>query len=280
MYTGSEDGSIRLWDLRASNPQREFWNYPRSDTKEEGEKPIAINSVCLHPDQGQLIFGDQQGRVRVIDLGTMKSTHNLLPESDNGITSVAITSDGTLLVAANKKGSVYLWKTGTEYQLYGGFQAHSTYITTIAISPDDKILATCSADHTAKLWLMADLGTEMTPLASTPKPEKTLTGHQRWVWDCVFSADSNYIITTSSDNSARVWQCSDGSMIRTYTGHQKSVTCVALSDREPEGTHTITTLSSVPAATTGAPTVPELAPTPAVPGLPPAEVTVEDDEED
>ena len=27
------------------------------------------------------------------------------------------------------------------------------------------------------------------------KDEKTLKGHQRWVWDCAFSADSAYLVT-------------------------------------------------------------------------------------
>lgn len=27
------------------------------------------------------------------------------------------------------------------------------------------------------------------------KLEKVLIGHQRWVWDCAFSADSAYLVT-------------------------------------------------------------------------------------
>jgi hypothetical protein len=30
------------------------------------------------------------------------------------------------------------------------------------------------------------------------KPEKVLQGHQRWVWDCAFSADSAYLVTGES----------------------------------------------------------------------------------
>lgn len=32
--------------------------------------------------------------------------------------------------------------------------------------------------------------------------------HQRWVWDAVFSADSYYIITASSDQTAKLWDVS------------------------------------------------------------------------
>jgi G protein beta subunit-like protein len=46
-------------------------------------------------------------------------------------------------------------------------------------------LATCSADHTIKLW----------KTNNGLKLDKILTGHERWVWDCAFSADSAYLIS-------------------------------------------------------------------------------------
>lgn len=36
--------------------------------------------------------------------------------------------------------------------------------------------------------------------------EKTLAQHQRWVWDAAFSADSSYLVTASSDHSAKLWE--------------------------------------------------------------------------
>ena len=46
IYTGSEDGTIKIWDLRAPNAQREY------------ESRGAVNTVVLHPNQGELISGD------------------------------------------------------------------------------------------------------------------------------------------------------------------------------------------------------------------------------
>ena len=36
--------------------------------------------------------------------------------------------------------------------------------------------------------------------------DKTLAQHQRWVWDAAFSADSSYLVTASSDHSAKLWE--------------------------------------------------------------------------
>jgi G protein beta subunit-like protein len=59
---------------------------------------------------------------------------------------------------------------------------------------------------------------------------RTFEGHTRWVWDCVFSVDAAYIVTASSDTTACLWDSSSGEPIRTYSGHQKALTCCALND--------------------------------------------------
>jgi target of rapamycin complex subunit LST8 len=63
-------------------------------------------------------------------------------------------------------------------------------------------------------------------------------GHQRWVWDCAFSADSAYLVTgehnflpglqyiyistpASSDHTARLWEMTSGETVRQYNGHHK-----------------------------------------------------------
>ena len=55
-------------------------------------------------------------------------------------------------------------------------------------------------------------------------------GHGRWVWDCVFSVDAAYLVSASTDCTARLWDLASGETIRTYTGHNKGVTCCALND--------------------------------------------------
>lgn len=113
-----------------------------------------------------------------------------------------------------------------------------------------------SADSTVKLWNPYDLtsadpseaATTPTPLGTPPEsidtlrhsqsqekalypvPVQLLSGHTRWVWDAAFSADSAYIVTASSDGTARLWDVSSGETVRTYTGHQKAVTTIAMND--------------------------------------------------
>ena len=45
-----------------------------------------------------------------------------------------------------------------------------------------------------------------------------------------FCADSSYLVTASSDATARLWNLRTGDVVRKYDGHQGAVTCVALND--------------------------------------------------
>lgn len=73
-------------------------------------------------------------------------------------------------------------------------------------------------------------GPPIDPSTGTPFLETTLSGHQRWVWDCAFSADSAYLVTVSSDHYARLWELASGTIIRQYSGHHRGAVCVALND--------------------------------------------------
>jgi len=216
MFTGSEDSTIKVWDVRAPGFQREY------------DCGCPLNSVVLHPNQGELISGDRDGNIRIWDIAQNTCSAELVPDGNKAIRSVSISSDATKLAVANDLGSVFVWSLErasdtTKFEPLQKLQAHSTYITKCVISPDCKRLATTSADTTVKIWDMEN----------NFACEKTLgnPGHQRWVWDAVYSADSAYLITASSDHSARLWDVNQGQTIRHYTGHSKAVICLALHDR-------------------------------------------------
>lgn len=252
MVTSSEDGTVKIWDTKTGSVQR---NYNHG---------APVNDVVIHPNQGELISCDRGGNVRIWDLGENKCSHQLIPEDDVSVSSVTVASDGSLLCAGNNAGNVYVWKMQQEGEVTNlmplcSYGAHNAYITRVLLSPDVKHLATCSADHTVRIW-QVDPTIEPVGFASPPKQaegytngtskgaewptginggptqprafpvETTLHGHQRWVWDCAFSADSAYLVTACSDHFARLWELSSSSVIRQYNGHHRGAVCVALND--------------------------------------------------
>lgn len=67
LYSSSEDGTIKVWDLRNPNYSRSF------------DVGAPVNSVCLRSDRDEFIAGDQNGYVKVFDLGSSGCINSVKP---------------------------------------------------------------------------------------------------------------------------------------------------------------------------------------------------------
>lgn len=217
MFSGSEDGTIKTWDLRATGCQRDY------------RVGAAVNHVTLHSNQGELVAVDQDGCMTVWDLVADKCVFRDKPAGDVGMRSVAVNPDGDCIVATNNEGNCFVYGVGSagasHYIALEPFRAHRRYILKALFSPNGQLLATSSADKTIKLWNVVEDDDSIEFSLG-----KTLSGHTQWVWDCVFSADSAYLVSASSDTFARLWDLKQGTSIKQYDGHHKAVVAVALND--------------------------------------------------
>ncbi|XP_028173381.1 target of rapamycin complex subunit lst8 [Ostrinia nubilalis] len=214
MYTGGEDCTARIWDTRTGRQlqcQRIF------------QVPAPVNAVVLHPDQTQIMVGDQSGIIHMWDLRTDKNDQ-LIPEAEASIQDIAIDPEGKMMAAVNNKGNCYVWSLGGAPPRpvpRRHIQAHSKYALRCKFSHDSTMLVTTSGDCSARLWRTSDWSLLRELRHDT----------QRWVWDAAFSIDSRYLFTGSSDSYARLWDVEKGTLEREYCGHQKPITALAFKDQ-------------------------------------------------
>ncbi len=210
-------GTVKLWDLRSPSYSRSF----------DSKGPV--NSVRLRVDRDEIVSGDQNGSVKLWDLGQSTCLNRVTPDiSKSGkaiaIQAVDITEDSSRMVAVSNHANVHVWdptRSSSAWRPITKFRAHAVgnYCLHAGFSPDGRHLCTTSSDGSARLWD-----------TTTWDVAQTLQQHSKWVWDAAFCADSSYLVTASSDKTAQLYNLRTGDVVRQYNGHQSAVTCVALND--------------------------------------------------
>jgi G protein beta subunit-like protein len=188
LYSSSEDGTIKLWDLRNPSPSRSF------DAK------APVRSVTLRADRDQIISGDAAGKVTVWDLGGNGRSrdrngngciHQVQPGKGStggcliqtAIQAVDISEDSRTFAAVSNHGTVYVWDPISQSAGTGDFliedpllkfRAHppGSYCLHAKISPDCRHLCTTGSDGSARLWD-----------TTTWELSQNLQAHSKWVWD-------------------------------------------------------------------------------------------------
>jgi G protein beta subunit-like protein len=217
LYSASEDGTIKVWDLR--NP-----NYSRSFNSE-----APVNSVTLRTDRDEFISGDANGLVKIWDLGGNGCINSVKPSvaaqgpesaassQQNGggtsntpaainrrarnsyaegtvpIQAVDISEDSRTLVAASNHGTVFVWDPS------------STTAASTSSGPGDI--------HDDDESLLAASGATKNLLRPVTKFRAHAAG--TYTLCAKISPDNRTLVTTCSDGYAKLWDTTTWDLTQT-----------------------------------------------------------------
>ncbi|KAG9391435.1 WD domain, G-beta repeat [Carpediemonas membranifera] len=228
IYSSSEDRTVRLWDSSTLKSLKRLVH------------PHGVNTVALRPSHtNEMVTGDMDGHVIVWDISTDKHLKTIDLFDQSGVRSLSFTPDGDYLLAVSNTGDMRIFNIKSDATYFHEIlreKVGSPYCLSACISPDGHYMASAGSDGIVRTWTFnpdqnPDDDGVVPPILA---PKFVLKAHSNWCWECKLSADGAYLVSCSSDTTARLWDLTapppEGLAIRHYTGHPKAVTCLALRD--------------------------------------------------
>jgi WD40 repeat protein len=211
LASGSNDGTIKIWDTASGQVQRTLKGHSRE-----------VWRVAFSPDGSRLASGSDDGTIQVWDTASGQVQRTLTAHSDK-IWRVAFSPDGSRLASGSADGTIKVWDVdrGQEMPKLRVNTGQAGEVWSVAFSPDGSRLAAGSADGTIKVW----------DAAGAQEP-RTLKEHSDEVSSMAFSPDGSRLASGSWDQTVKVWDATTGQVLRTLKGHTGQVYSVAFS---PDG---------------------------------------------
>jgi WD40 repeat protein/DNA-binding XRE family transcriptional regulator len=209
--SGSEDGSIKLWDIESGTLLWSGWH-----TKV---------TLCLAfaPDGSLLASGGSDGTVRLWEASLGTPIEDI--PHPGPVFSLAWSPDGRLLASGDVAGTIRLWERqqSRPARLWQTLSGHTTLVRGLTFAPDGSHLASASWDNTLKLWELA-----------SGRCLQTLVGHTERVQALAWSPDGGTLASGGWDTTIRLWNGKLGSVRAVLLGHSGNVQSLAFT---PESRH-------------------------------------------
>lgn len=140
-------------------------------------------------------------------------TQHVFGDNRGAVYGVAFSPDGLMVLTGSADGLVKLRyvQTGNIVQTFVG---HSGPVNCVAFSPDGQMIVTGGKDTTARLWdvrtgrTLHVFGTRISPVYQS--------GHTSSINSVAFSPDGHFVLTSSRDRSARLWNVQTGEMLHAF----------------------------------------------------------------
>ncbi|CCM03751.1 uncharacterized protein FIBRA_05897 [Fibroporia radiculosa] len=200
MFTGSQDRTIKMWDL--------------------SNVPLAYCRPSNNED------GDEEGTERVVKCKSL-TTHKA---HDKDINSLDVAPNDRFVASGSQDRMAKVWEIDYiisggavrgEVRLLGTCKGHKRGVWCVRFGRAERVLATGSGDKTVRLWSLDDF----TCL-------KTFEGHTNSVLRVDFINAGMQMVSSASDGLVKLWNVKDEECAATMDNHEDKVWALAISRDE------------------------------------------------
>ena len=176
------------------------------------QRPIlsmAVRTIAFSPDGKLLASGSGEGEIVIWDVARSEVKQRWIGH-DHWVFDIEFDKDGQRLLTAGGDNKVNIWST-EDWRLLQTFEDHDDDVHGVAITSNGRWLVTGSDDM---LVIVRDLETG---------EARKLAGHEAQVTSVRITPDDQRILSSSRDETVRVWELATGRELAVLKGHQEDV---------------------------------------------------------
>jgi WD40 repeat protein/transcriptional regulator with XRE-family HTH domain len=170
-----------------------------------------VHDCAISPDGTWIVSASADKTLKLWDVrtGNMRFT---LEGHSAPVTCCAISPMGNRVVSGSEDGTVRIWNaySGNELLTLSG---HKGAVTDCAISPDGAWIVSASVDKTLRLWDVHTMNELPGHQKYSGSVVHTLRGHKGPVTSCAISPDGTWIVSSSEDQTLRIWDARAGAQL-------------------------------------------------------------------
>jgi len=186
---------------------------------------FGLDSFATFPDGERILFGDAEGSIGILAWGDDAAPTYLPQHHNSAVTATAVSPSGQFALTGASDGSVYLWDIESRLILHSETALHfipggSPGVMGFDFNQTETEALSSGRDGLIMRWNLLE-----------PGVNRRYEGHNDTVTQALF-APNNMILSSSWDNSVKLWDIETGAVIREFFGHTGGVNDVAL---HPDG---------------------------------------------
>ncbi len=252
--TNYDDNTVKIWETSSGRLMQTL----------VGHKNILTSNQFSH-DGRYVLTTSFDNTAKIWDAKSGRLLHSL--EGHTAVVNSAFFSfDGKYIVTSSDDNTSKIWEVTSGKYLYS-LIGHADGVVSAQFSPDRKYIVTISKDNTAKKWdasngkLLNNLWSDMYWVSSPPKfsPDgknillsssslgyntaiildvasgkllHKFVGHFLMINSATFSPDGKYIVTSSVDQSAKIWDTNSDMILHNLGGQYMSLYSATISSNE------------------------------------------------
>ncbi|XP_050761807.1 transducin beta-like protein 3 isoform X1 [Gymnogyps californianus] len=225
IVTVSVEHNIVLYDAQTLQLRKQLAGY----------NDEVLDVKFLGPGDSHIVVATNSPQLKVFELAT--SHCQILYGHTETILALDVFRKGLMFVSCAKDKSLRVWRMNKDGRVICVAQGlgHAHGVGAVSCSRlKESFIVTSSQDCTIKIWNIPESLTSKAKAALISSPETlhakvTERGHDKDINSVTVSPNDKLIATGSQDRLAKLWSCSDCSLLGVFTGHKRGIWCVQFS---------------------------------------------------